>query len=92
MNLLTFPVNEFATLLGGLGKVYNRARVAPESNDIGLAVASKLANAIASSALIVIDPVPEFICVPLTIVNEPPAPLSSPFASAVIEILPVINF
>lgn len=36
------PPNELANLLGGLGKIYNRALVAPESNDIGLAVASKL--------------------------------------------------
>lgn len=36
------PVNEYAILLVELGKIYNRALVAPESNDIGLAVASKI--------------------------------------------------
>jgi hypothetical protein len=35
-------VNRLADLLGKYGKKYNYARVAPESNDIGLAVTSKL--------------------------------------------------
>jgi hypothetical protein len=36
------PVNEFANMLIELGKIYNKALIAPESNDIGLAVASKI--------------------------------------------------
>src|SRR5690606_36246761 len=36
------PVNKLADLLIALGKIYNKALVAPESNDIGLAVASKM--------------------------------------------------
>lgn len=36
------PINTYASLLGTLGKMYNSALVAPESNDIGLGVAMKL--------------------------------------------------
>lgn len=36
------PIDELSYLLGELGQIYNRATVAPESNDIGLGVASKL--------------------------------------------------
>jgi len=36
------PVNKYADLIGSLGETYNRALIAPESNDIGLAVTSKL--------------------------------------------------
>lgn len=36
------PVNELADLLMAIGKIYNWALLAPESNDIGLAVASKI--------------------------------------------------
>ena len=36
------PINVAAKLMAQLGKIYNRALVAPESNDIGLGVATKL--------------------------------------------------
>jgi len=36
------PVNQLSDLLGKMGMTYNRATLAPESNDIGLAVATKL--------------------------------------------------
>jgi hypothetical protein len=36
------PVSEFATLLMRTGKEFNRAVVAPESNDIGLSVTTKI--------------------------------------------------
>lgn len=36
------PPNELANLIGNVGKAFNYAVVAPESNDIGLAVAMKL--------------------------------------------------
>lgn len=36
------PINTYASILGGLGKLYNWATLAPESNDIGLGVAIKL--------------------------------------------------
>lgn len=36
------PIDQLAHLLGELGQIYNRAVIAPESNDIGLGVASKL--------------------------------------------------
>lgn len=36
------PVDEYANLLMTLGRIYHRARLAPESNDVGLAVASKI--------------------------------------------------
>jgi len=36
------PPNELAILMAGLGNIYHRAILAPESNDIGLAVTSKL--------------------------------------------------
>lgn len=36
------PVNEYAQLLMALGHTYFKARLAPESNDIGLSVATKL--------------------------------------------------
>lgn len=39
---MRIPINEFTALLGGLGVIYNRALLAPESNDIGLGVAAKL--------------------------------------------------
>jgi len=38
------PVDQYAELLMGMGHIYNRARLAPESNDVGLAVASKIQN------------------------------------------------
>ena len=38
------PVNRMTELLGKWGKKYNNALVAPESNDIGLAVTSGLQN------------------------------------------------
>ena len=36
------PINRFAHILANTGKIYNRALLAPEANDIGLAVATKL--------------------------------------------------
>lgn len=39
---MKLPVDEYANLIGGLGQVYNGALLGPESNDIGLAVSSKL--------------------------------------------------
>lgn len=36
------PINTMADILGALGKMYNWALIAPESNDIGLGVAIKL--------------------------------------------------
>jgi hypothetical protein len=39
---MKLPVNELSLLLARLGNIYNRATLAPESNDIGLAVSSKL--------------------------------------------------
>jgi hypothetical protein len=36
------PIDELSYLMGELGQIYNRAMLAPESNDIGLGVASKL--------------------------------------------------
>lgn len=36
------PIDELSYLLGTLGQIYNRALIAPESNDIGLGVATKL--------------------------------------------------
>lgn len=36
------PVDKYATLLGDTGRLYNWALLAPESNDVGLAVTSKL--------------------------------------------------
>lgn len=38
------PIDELSYLLGELGQIYHRATLAPESNDIGLGVASKLEN------------------------------------------------
>jgi len=39
---MKIPVNELSNMLARLGMIYNRATLAPESNDIGLAVSSKL--------------------------------------------------
>lgn len=39
---LKIPVDQFADILGRFGMQYGRALLAPESNDIGLAVTSKL--------------------------------------------------
>lgn len=39
------PVNEFADLLMETGRKFNNAQLAPESNDIGLAVTSKIQEA-----------------------------------------------
>lgn len=39
---MKLPVNEYSLLLGRLGMIFNRATLAPEANDIGLAVTSKL--------------------------------------------------
>jgi hypothetical protein len=39
---MRIPVNECADLLVAVGKAFNRAVLAPESNDIGLAVAMKI--------------------------------------------------
>ena len=36
------PVDSYAKLLGGTGQLFNFAVIAPESNDVGLAVTSKL--------------------------------------------------
>jgi hypothetical protein len=38
------PIDELSYLMGTLGQIYNRSLLAPESNDIGLGVATKLQN------------------------------------------------
>jgi hypothetical protein len=39
---MKLPINEMAELLAKCGRIYNNALLAPESNDIGLGVATKL--------------------------------------------------
>lgn len=36
------PIDTMTSLMGTLGQIYHRARLAPEANDIGIAVANKL--------------------------------------------------
>lgn len=39
---MRIPINEFAHLMARFGTIYNHALLAPESNDVGLGVATKL--------------------------------------------------